>query len=173
MNIEIRQEQLADFIKVEDLIRLAFENEEYSDHTEHELVRRLRSSDAFVPELSLVALSADKIIGHILLTKITISGKDVGALALAPVAVAHDFQKQGIGRKLIEKSHQLAKSLGYKSVLLLGHADYYPRFGYKLLSNYGIRLPFDVPAENCMAIELVDEALHNLAGGVVEYAKEF
>ena len=68
--------------------------------------------------------------------------------------------------------HKRAKELGYKSVVLLGHEKYYPRFGYSQADRFGIELPFDVPKENCMAIELTKNGLEGVSG-VVEYSKEF
>lgn len=165
--ISIRLETTVDYEAVETVIEEAFRNEEYSDHKEQFLVERLRQSEAFIPELSLVAQTTDgEIVGHILLTKITIDGI-YPSLALAPVSVKPEFQHQRIGFMLIESAHSKAKEIGYGSVILLGHQDYYPRFGYMQLSNYGIRLPFDVPDENCMAIELQPGALKGIHGTVV------
>ncbi len=174
MNITIRQEQSRDFNQVFNLIKSAFKNEKYSDHSEHLLVERLRDSDAFIPELSLVAEFNAKIVGHILLSKIKIRNKkqEFESLALAPVSVLPDFQGKEIGGKLIIKAHEVAKQLGNESVILLGHAKYYPRFGYRQLDKFGISLPFEVPKENCMAVELTEGALKNVSG-TVEYPKEF
>lgn len=170
----IRQEKKEDFKGVFTLIEKAFEAEELSDHKEQFLVERLRKSNAFIPELSIIAEIDNVIVGHILVTKIRIknSSNEFESLALAPVSVLPTFQGQGIGSKIIKEVHQKAKSLGYKSIILLGHKDYYPRFGYKKAISYGIQLPFEVPDENCMAIELVDEGLKDI-NGVVEYPKEF
>lgn len=175
MNIEIRKEEKEDFKTVFELIRLAFENEEMSDHKEQFLVERLRNSDAFVPELSLVAEVDNQIAGYILLTKIKIEDKDKNnyiSLALAPVAVLPGYQGKGIGGKLIQAAHKIARELGFGSVVLLGHENYYPKFGYKLTKEFGIKLPFEVPEENCMAIELSQNTLQNVSG-IVRYPKEF
>ncbi len=174
MNVIIRQETPADFETVFKVIKTAFATEEFSDHKEHFLVQRLRNSEAFVPELSLVAVYQDVIVGHILLTKIVIKDttSQFESLALAPVSVLPDFQGKGIGRQLIECAHSKAKQLGYSSIVLLGHEDYYPRFGYQPLHPFGIRLPFDVPKENCMAVELTENALENVRG-TVAYASAF
>lgn len=170
----IRQEAPEDHTAVEAVIELAFRDEEISDHSEHHLVARLRHSEAFVPELSLVAEIDGTIIGHILLTKIKVRKGDAvnGSLALAPVTVHPNRQGQGIGRRLIERAHEVARSLGFKSVILLGHAAYYPRFGYRPTVEFGIQLPFEVPPENCLALELVPDGLKGVEG-MVEYPKEF
>lgn len=175
MNIKIRQEQIFDYKLVDDLVEYAFRNVKESDHTEHLLVGRLRKSDAFIPELSLVAeVDERKIVGHILLTKVAIvSGNEsVISLAVAPLSVLPEFQKQGIGGELLREAHKRASQLGYSSAVLLGHKDYYPRFGYKKAIDYDIRFPFDVPPEFCMVKELAPNSLNGVHG-VVQYASEF
>jgi predicted N-acetyltransferase YhbS len=174
MNITIRQESKADHPEVFKLIKKAFEEEEYSDQKEHFLVERLRKSEAFIPELSLVAEQEGKIVGHILFTRIHIKsdGKEWESLALAPVSVLPKYQGKGIGSELIEAGHEAAKKVGFTSVVLLGHAEYYPRFGYRSCSDFGITLPFEVPPENCMAVELIPNTLKEVHG-MVEYPKEF
>ncbi len=174
MQINIRQEKQSDYQAVFNLIEKAFKNEEYSDHKEQFLVAKLRNSDAFIPELSLVAEIGNQVIGHILLTKIKIKNEkqSFDSLALAPVTVLPEFQKQSIGKQLIEFAHKKAKELGYKSIVLLGHKDYYPRFGYIQAHKFKIELPFDVPKENCMVIELTNNGLKGVRG-MVEYPKEF
>lgn len=169
MEIKIRQENQRDYKSVFRLIEKAFEKEPYSDHKEQFLVQRLRESDAFIPELSIVAEVEGQIVGHVLLTKIAIENdlESFESLALAPVSVLPEFQGKGIGSKLIIHSHALAKELGYQSIVLLGHQNYYPRFGYELASNYGIELPFDVPKENCMVKALTENGLAGTRGKVV------
>ncbi|MEJ7223358.1 N-acetyltransferase, partial [Staphylococcus epidermidis] len=92
-----------DYRDTEEVVRKAFENETYSDQSEHTLVAKLRKSEVFVPDLSLVAVYEDKIIGHILLSKILIDTEDkkVESLALAPISVLPEYQNKGVGRKLI------------------------------------------------------------------------
>ena len=88
IDITIREEQPEDFKEVDELIEAAFRDLEESDHTEHLLVQRLRQSEAFVPELSLVAQTLQgKIVGHILLTKAQIinDSQSFEVLALAPL----------------------------------------------------------------------------------------
>lgn len=174
MKITIRPEKSSDFKAVFELIKKAFETEKLSDHKEQFLVERLRGSNAFVPELSLVAEFENKIVGHILLTKLKINNlnNQFESLALAPISVLPKFQHKGIGKSLIEHAHQKAKELGYKSIILLGHENYYPKFGYQPADKFGIKLPFDVPKENCMAIELTKDGLKGVHG-LVTYPKAF
>lgn len=173
--MKIRKEEKEDYDKVFKLIENAFKDELYTDHKEQFLVERLRKSDPFIPELSLVAEIDQEILGYILLTKIKIinnNSQPTTSLALAPVAVLKKHQGKGIGGNLIRKAHEIAKELNFGSIILLGHEKYYPKFGYEMTKNYGIKLPFDVPDENCMLIELTENALENV-NGIVEYPKEF
>lgn len=167
--IEIRQENENDYEEVYNLIKTAFKTVEHSDGNEHDLVVKLRKSDSFIPELSLVAIKEHKIIGYILFTKIKI-GKNT-ELALAPLAVLPEYQGQGIGRKLIEKGHEVAKKLEYHYSVVLGSENYYPRFGYVPAVKYGIKAPFEVPYKNFMAIKLNDT--NKEIKGIVKYGKEF
>ncbi|MCP2045551.1 putative N-acetyltransferase YhbS [Pontibacter sp. HSC-36F09] len=145
-----------------------------SDHKEQFLAERLRKSNSFIPKLSLVAVKGVKVVGHILLTKLEIKNKQqlFESLSLAPVAVLPAYQHQGIGAMLIEQAHKVAKSLGYTSFILVGHENYYPRFGYKRASTFGITFPFEVPDANAMAVELVENGLAGISGEV-KYPKEF
>ncbi|MCS3531888.1 GNAT family N-acetyltransferase [Chryseobacterium sp. JUb7] len=178
--ITIRQEEERDYSEVSEMIEIAFRNIEYSDHQEHFLVEKLRKSEAFVPELSIVAElmgnnhDSIKIIGHILFTKICVeNGSEFyESLALAPVSVHPEFQHQGIGAQLITYGHSVAKKLGYQSVILIGHENYYPKFGYEKTRNFDISFPFDIPEENGMATELVKDSLKNVKG-IVKYPEEF
>ncbi|MEK4510998.1 N-acetyltransferase [Paenibacillus anaericanus] len=176
MNITIRKEQLQDYKITEEVVQRAFADMEISDKKEQELVARIRQADVFIPELSLVATNENdtEIVGHILLSKIKIvSGiQSVESLALAPVAVLPEYQNKGVGKMLILKALQKAKELGYSSVVVLGHPRYYPKFGFKAASNWGIQAPFEVPDEAFMALELQEEALAGVTG-IVEYPGVF
>ena len=174
MELTIRKENAKDFDAVFNLIEKAFESEQMSDHKEQFLVGRLRKSDSFIPELSMVAEFENKIVGHIMLTKLKIKNEqnEFDSLALAPVSVIPEYQGKGIGGILIKEAHKRAKELGHQSIVLLGHEKYYPKFGYKQADNFGIELPFDVPKENCMAIELTENGLDGVSG-IVDYPKEF
>ncbi|PFQ00315.1 GNAT family N-acetyltransferase [Bacillus cereus] len=171
--VTIRQEQKNDYRKTEEVVQQAFLHEEFSDKKEHELVKRIRECDAFIPELSLVAVD-EEIVGHILLSKITIEqdGTSVESLALAPVSVARGHQKKGIGGKLIGAALEKVKELGYGSVAVLGHPEYYPKFGFEKASNWNIKAPFEVPDEVFMVMELRENALQGVEG-IVQYSSAF
>ena len=167
--IEIRQENKKDYEEVYKLVKTAFEIAEHSDGNEQDLVVNLRNSDSFIPELSLVAVKDNKIVGYILFTKIKIENHE--EIALAPLAVLPEYQKQGIGSKLIEEGHKIAKKLGYHYSIVLGSENYYPKFGYIPAIQYGIKAPFEVQNENFMAVKLNET--NTEIKGVVQYAKEF
>lgn len=165
----IRQEQQKDYDKVYQLVKTAFASAEHSDGNEQDLVVALRECEEFIPELSLVAEVDGKIVGHILFTKVKV-GEHI-ELALAPLAVSSDYQKKGIGTALIEEGHKIARELGFHYSIVLGSENYYPKFGYIPAKQFGIKAPFEVPAENFMAIQLCepDEEVK----GTVQYADAF
>jgi predicted N-acetyltransferase YhbS len=174
MTIHIRQETEKDYPVSAQVVEEAFKHAAFSDHTEYHLVANLRKSDVFVPQLSLVAEDKGVIVGHIMLTKLMISDgeKQHESLALAPVSVVPGHQKRGIGSALIRKSLEIARDLGFRSVIVLGYDTYYPRFGFKPAHTWGIKAPFDVSKEAFMALELVDGSLDQVKGTVV-YPKVF
>jgi len=170
MEITVRKENSSNIKEVYEINRLAFGQE-----NEARLVNLLRSSNAFIPELSLVAGFGDKLVGHILFSKIVIvdkNRKEAESLALAPMAVIPEFQQKGIGRRLVKSGLDKAKELNYKSVIVLGHEHYYPRFGFLPADRWHIQAPFDVPANVFMALELIPNGLEGISG-TVKYPKEF
>lgn len=167
--LEIRQENKEDYDEIYNVVKTAFATAKHSDGNEQDLVAALRKSNNFIPELSLVAIQYNKIVGYILFTKIKIG--EYEELALAPLGILPEYQKQGIGKKLIEKGHQIAKQLGYHFSIVLGSETYYHKSGYVSAIQYGIKAPFEVPNENFMAIKLND--FDKEITGTVEYAKEF
>lgn len=167
--VEIRQENKNDYEEIYNVVKTAFETAEHSDGNEQDLVVALRNSDSFIPELSLVAKKDNKIVGHILFTKVKIGNHE--ELVLAPLAVLPEYQKQRIGSKLIQQGHKIAKELGYHYSIVLGSETYYPKFGYVPAIQYGIKAPFEVSNENFMAIKLNDIDIE--IKGTVQYAKEF
>lgn len=99
----------------------------FPDATEADLVERLRA-DGFA-EIELVAEDADQIIGHILFSPME---APLRALGLAPVSVVPARQRCGVGSKLIERGHELARAKGWQAIFLVGEPEYYRRFGYSL-----------------------------------------
>lgn len=175
IDVIIREERQKDFEKINQVVKAAFKNVEQTDHTEHLLVERLRKSQAYIPALSLVAQTPQgEIVGHLLLSKAHIinGSQSFEVLALAPLSVAPAFQRNSIGSKLIEVAHQRAKKLGYAAIVLLGHKDYYPRFGYKKASLFGVSFSFNAPDDCCMVAELRKNALRGISG-VVCYSQAF
>jgi len=168
----IRKETPEDYDRVIELTEKAFETLEISDHNEGKLVDKLRKAPTFVEELSLVAELNEQVVGHILFTPVVIE-KDqhqqkFQSLVLAPVSVLPEFQKMGIGGQLIRAGHQKAKELGFQSAILLGHPEYYPRFGYKPASTWGIKTHYELPSDDVfMAVELTEDALSNVSGMVI------
>lgn len=163
-SIKIRAEHKTDYQQVYKVHQKAFGQEE-----EGQIVEKIRKSDGFVPELSLVAEIDGAVVGHILFSKIHIETKhgNKESLSLAPMAVLPDFQKQGIGGKMIKAGIKKAGELGFDSIIVLGHPDYYPNFGFEKASKWKITCPFEVPDEAFMAMELKEGVLANSAGQVV------
>ena len=159
--MNIRKEEERDFEEIKKINDISFGGE-----FEGKLVANLRAGKNFI--LSLVAEKDGKIIGHIMYSRIKIGGID--STALAPVCVIPEYQNMGIGSRLIEKSLEMLKNMGEKSVIVLGHDKYYPKFGFETASKYGIKCPYDVPDEAFMALELGKDSLKS---GMVEYGEEF
>ncbi len=168
--VTIRKETLPDYQRVIELTEKAFETLEISEHNEGKLVEKLRKEPTFVDELSLVAELKGQVVGHILFTPMVIEngGHKFHTLILAPVSVLPEFQKQGIGGQLIHAGHQKAIELGFHSAILLGHPEYYPRFGYKPASTWGIKTQIPLPCDDVfMAVELTEGRLTGVSGMVV------
>jgi putative acetyltransferase len=119
---------------------------------EAELVERIRASDDFVSDLSLVAEDPDgRIVGHILLSHVGIAGSPEPVLALAPMAVVPKRQRQGIGSALVRAALDAAQALDEPLVIVLGHPWFFPRFGFRPASRYGIFPPAAWPDAAFMA----------------------
>ena len=167
--LNIRHETPADVAAVREVNRLAFERP-----NEASLVDAIRASDAFLPDLSLVADDGGRVVGHVLFTRIGIrtDGELVPALALAPIAVHPERQREGIGTQLIRRGLDEAQRQGERIVIVVGHPDYYPRFGFVPARARGLEIPFPVPDGVFLVRELVPGALDGLRG-TVEYPAPF
>ncbi|MBN1367851.1 MAG: N-acetyltransferase [Dehalococcoidales bacterium] len=165
--MEIRRETPADFPDIYDLVEIAFQTARVSNGKEPDVIDQLRRSGNYVPELALVAEEDGKLIGHIMLTKtfITSGGNKVETLLLAPVSVAFAYRNKGVGTKLMTESFEIAKTMGYKSVIFIGPAYFY-RFGFKPTASFGIRNVRNIPEDNVMACELVPNGLEGINGTI-------
>jgi len=164
MNL-IRPETSSDLAAIHAVNKQAFDNRE----AEPGLVNAIRNSENFIPELSLVAEENGQIVGHILFSCIHIATEDgqVPALALAPMAVLPEYQKQGIGSELVRRGLVESKRLAHAIVIVLGHTAYYPRFGFSAALAQSLECPFGDCGEAWMALELIPDALQAVSGKVV------
>jgi putative acetyltransferase len=169
MDLIVRQENSRDYPSTKKVNDLAF-----GQKSEGILVERLRDNSKFINDLSLVAELGGEIVGHILFFPIWINDGQYKhqSLALAPMSVLPIHQNKGIGGKLIVEGLKVAQTHGFKSVIVLGHEAYYPKFGFLPASNWGIKAPFDVPDNVFMAQELIPNGLEGNTG-VVEYPTAF
>lgn len=161
----IAEETPGDIEAIAALNRAAFGGED-----EVEIVDRLRRDGLFV--LSLVARDAEGIVGHILFSAldVVVDGRAVCAVALAPMAVAPGRQRAGIGSRLVRRGLRMLADRGCDAVIVLGHPDYYPRFGFSAELAARLAAPFSGPA--FMALELKPGALGG-ASGAVRYPRAF
>ncbi|WNV90020.1 N-acetyltransferase [Umezawaea sp. Da 62-37] len=106
---------------------------------EAQLVDRLRADPGWIPALSLVAVVAGSVVGHVVCTRATLSGEPV--LGLGPLSVSPEHQRAGVGKALAHTVLGAADALGEPLVVLLGDPGYYSRFGFELASEHGIEPP--------------------------------
>lgn len=167
--IDIRPEIPADYDEIRQLVRKSFETAEHTNGDEYNLVGRLRNSRAYIPELSLVAERNGKLAGHIMFTQIRVG--NTTQLILAPLSVLPEYQKQGIGSALIAAGHAAAQKTEYEFSILVGHASYYPKFGYRPAAEFGLRCPLEVPPECFMAFNL--KGRKTCLNAEIEFPPEF
>ena len=160
--VTIRPEKPEDLLAIRRLVQNAFDRD-----LEANLVEKLRESDGFIPALSLVAVNDDEIVGHIMITSLEIAtdnGESLPTTILAPLAVLPTFQNQGIGSALTRAALDKSAMTDYDSMILVGHPNYYRRFGFRPASARGIRYASEIPDDVFMAIELVSRSLSGAAG---------
>ncbi|MCX5858789.1 MAG: N-acetyltransferase [Proteobacteria bacterium] len=165
--MEIREERPEDIESIHRVNEQAF-----GQPVEANLVDFLRRAGQAVG--SLVALETDRVVGHVLFSPVTITGENSPekVLGLAPMAVLPELQKTGVGTLLVKTGLDQCRHLGYRAVVVLGHPDYYPRFGFVPASRFGLKCEYDAPDEAFMALELEPGALGN-RGGTVKFHPEF
>ena len=159
--LSIRQEVPDDYAAVYALTKAAFAGMEHSEGNEHDILEPLRKKVGFIPALSLVAELNEHIVGHIMFIETTVGGHR--ALILSIVSVLPEFQRHGVGGVLVCEGHRVAKALGFSFCVVVGHENYYPRFGYEAIGKYDITFPFEAPDE-CMMVKFLDESGKSVRG---------
>jgi putative acetyltransferase len=163
----IRREEPRDIAAIRRVNEHAF-----GGSAEANAIDQLRARGA--ASLSLVAVIDDRAVGHLFFTPAVIESSDRSwsALGLAPLSVLPDYQRQGIGTALMNEGLEECRRLGHERVIVLGHPDYYPRFGFERASQHNVRFEFEAPDEACMILALQPGALDGV-NGVAKYQPEW
>jgi putative acetyltransferase len=165
--ITIRPETLEDATRIRHVNELAF-----GQPAEADLVERLRQ--ACPDSVSLVA-EDDDVVGHILFTPVVVesTGRRVLGMGLAPMAVLPDRQRQGIGSLLVRRGLDILHERGCPFVVVVGHPEYYPRFGFEPASTHGLASQWEGVPDAAFMVLVLD--VHAMAGvsGVARYRDEF
>ncbi|WKZ19768.1 MAG: N-acetyltransferase [Candidatus Jettenia sp. CY-1] len=160
----IRNEEENDWAAVRTLNTAVFETP-----TEANLVDALRR-EAY-PVISLIAEENQAIFGHIMFSPVLLSGHSkLKIMGLAPMAVALEHQRMGIGSTLVCAGLKQCKRLGYGAVVVLGHPEYYPRFGFSPAARFDIGCEYEVPKDVFMVVELQPGFLHGASGKIKYHA---
>ena len=164
--MDIRSETENDWSAIYDLNVLAFDTKAEAD-----LVNSLRKCAA--PYISLVATIEDEVVGHIMFTPVELTDYSaVFMMGLAPMVVKENFRGMGVGSKLLTSGVEACEKLGVGAIVVLGHANYYPIFGFQPASKFNLSCEYDVPDEVFMALEIVPGYLSSRSG-VVKYHETF
>lgn len=165
--IVVRKESPQDYGAVRRVNELAFEQPD-----EANLVDALRGGAQ--PQLSLVAVADGQVIGHIFFSPVVIKSgnSELTAVALAPMGVLPEYQRRGIGSELVNQGLIECRQLGIAAMVVIGHPDYYPRFGFSPARAQGLQCEYEVPDEAFMVLELTPGALRG-RGGLVVFPPEF
>jgi len=168
----IRSEREADWPKIAALVEAAFATAPHADGDERFFVERLRRGDRYVPDLALVREDNGALVAHVMLTRLTIAATagPNEVLMLAPVSVAPDRQRRGLGTRLVREALARAEALGHGAAVVLGDPAYYSRFGFRASVAFGLLNSNGFAKENVMALELRPGALE-VAAGVITFPK--
>lgn len=172
--ISIRPETPADVDAVRQIVTDAFSASEFGHNGEAELVDRLRENCQ--DSVSLVATDGDEVVGHIFFSPVSIEGADgqLQGMGLAPMAVRPACQGQGIGSALVEAALQQLAGAGCPYVVVLGHPDYYPRFGFEPAARFELAHGFEGAPQDVFFVKVLDfNALQSLSKAVALYRHEF
>lgn len=164
VTMQIRAERQADISSIRAVNQAAF-----TTSAEVDLVDALRARAQ--PIVSLVADEDGTIVGHIMFSPVTLlPHPDLRIMGLAPMAVVPARQRRRIGSALVQEGLERCRELGFAAVVVLGHAEYYPRFGFTPASRFSLRCEYDVPDDVFMAIELDAGTLHGRSGTIRYHA---
>ena len=124
--------------------------------------------------LSMVAIENDQVIGHILFSPVTIGGanRSLQAVGLGPMAVLPSHQRRGLGSQLLQSALDKCRQLGHDAVVVVGHPEFYSRFGFVPAKRHNLRCEFEVDDEAFMVLALRESALQGIEG-LVRYPPEF
>lgn len=162
--MRIRTEKKKDWAHVHKVNASAFETPGEAD-----LVDGLREQAQ--PIVSLVAKDDGTIVGHILFSPVSLPDHtNLNIMGLAPMAVTPEHQGRGIGSKLVQAGLKRCRQLNVGAVVVLGHPEYYPRFGFRPAKRFDIDCEYDVPEEVFMLLELDPGYLHGASGAIVYHA---
>jgi putative acetyltransferase len=156
-----------------DILAIHRVNEQaFGGDTEADLVDRLRTTGSLI--LSLVAIEGQEVIGHVDFSPVRIDSTSgtKEAVGLGPLAVRPPYQRRGIGSELVRAALADLRKAGHGLVVVLGHPDYYPRFGFVPAKNHGVRWEHDAPSEAFMVKELITGTLQGVMG-IAQFRPEF
>ncbi len=166
--VTIREESKNDFSAIKQTNDKAF-----GQSKEGKVIDKIRKSDSQM--LSLVAEINNTIVGHIFYSTAEIMHNDesIVGMGLAPIAVLPEYQKQGIGKRLINESLNIIKAQSVPFIIVLGHEDYYPKFGFEIASKYGIKCQWDDVPDEAFMIMILDKEKMSDIRGVAKYKDEW
>lgn len=158
----VRPEQEAMYPAVFEVLEKAFGRPD-----EAQLVEKLRPTEGFNPRLSLVALRDGIVVGHVLFYPLTVEmadGNTALAIGLGPIGVLPEHQNLGIGEALIWQGFEMCRKEKETRMVVVGHSAYYPRFGFRPASTFGLICAYEVPEDAFMACELQAGAWEGITG---------
>lgn len=166
--VKIRKECEDDLIAIKEVNDKAFGQTE-----EGRVIDKIRNSDAEV--LSLIAEEGNKIVGHIFYSSAEIewNNKIIKGMGLAPMAVLPEYQKLGIGKRLIHESLNILMKKEHSFIIVLGHEDYYPKFGFETASKHGIKSQWEGVPDEAFMIMILDKEKMKDVSGVAQYRNEW
>lgn len=163
MQVEIKREKPEDREEVDLLFRLVFEPEGVSP-----LIRKMRESDIYIPELSRVAKINNSIIGIIMYMRgeIVRGRRHIPVIVLSSLAVLPGYQGLGVGAELISNSFDKARRMDFDSVVTFGQEDYFTKFGFVPAKDFEITTSLELSDEEFLAIELQESSLAEARGNL-------